>query len=741
MRFHLFGPIEVRVDDRPLPVGGPRQRAVLGALLLTPGVVVPTERLIHRVWDRPPGSAESNVRTYIARLRKVLGERLGTDDNGYRITVEPGELDAAVFEEFADRAEHACDPAERARLYARALAHARDEPLLGVDLEAALRSAALRLRERRSAAVVGELAARLEAGEHDEITGRLRALLTGDPDDERTTELLMLALFRAGRQVEALDAYTALRTRAGASPGLSTLHRRILNQDPALLRPPGRTSVSAYGRLPADPPEFTGRAELVADARSVVASASAHAPSILVFSGMPGSGKTALAVHIGHALAAGGAGADGHLHADLSGFAAAADPAEPHAVLGALLAVLGVPAGHVPAEPAARAALYREHTAGKRLLLLLDNASGAAQVAPLVPTGPGTVVLVTSRRNLLLDGAFDFTVEPFTEEEASDLLAWIVGAERVEAEPDAARRIARHGGLLPLAVAQAARRLRSRPDWSLAGLADRLERGRDDLGEEPSRVFEVSYRALDPGPRRLFRFLGLSVCEDVTAETAAAMCGRTVSEVDGDLEALLDDHLLAQSQPGRYRMHGLLRGYAAQVSAREDSAATRRAVLGRLYDWYLRGALAQAPARSVAGSEPARSDWFGAEYANVRALVRAAEAAGQHGFALALPHALLPWLRERPPVEVVSLFTVARRAALTLGDDEGLASSLLELARGHAGAGRRDTAAALLEESAAIRRERGDVVGEAEVIAVREELGQGGGADLAARATATPDVR
>ncbi|GIG68693.1 AfsR/SARP family transcriptional regulator [Phytomonospora endophytica] len=711
MRFHLFGSIEVRVGDRPLPVGGPRQRAVLGALLLTPGVVVPTEQLVHRVWDNPPGSAESNVRTYIARLRKVLGERLSTDEHGYRLTVGPGELDAAVFTELADRAERATDSAERARLYAEALAHARDEPLLGVELEAALRSAALRLRERRRAAVFGELDARLAAGEHHEITGRLRALLTGDPADERATELLMLALFRAGRQIEALDAYTAFRARAHPAPGLSALHKRILNQDRTLSLTPGRASVEAHGRLPADLPEFTGRTRLIARARELTGAAPGNAPLILVFSGTAGAGKTALAVHIGHLLAADGAGADGHLHADLNGFTADAAPADPHTVLGALLAVLGVPAARVPGEPASRAALYREHTAGKRLLLLLDDASGAAQVAPLVPAGSGTIVLVTGRRNLLLDGAADLTVEPFTDAEANALLATAVGGERLRAEDAAARRITRHCGGLPLALALAARRLRARPERSLAGLAGGLEHGA--LDDELSAVFDLSYRALDPGPRRLYRLLGPPACEDVTAETAAAICGRTPAEADGDLEALLDDHLLTQTRPGRYRMHRLLRAHADALCAREDPPATARSAVGRLHTWYLRHALATG--------DPA---WFAAEYANLRALTRAAGPNGHHTFALALPHALLPWLRDHRPADTASLLALARRAALALGDHDGLARSLVELAREHARTGRADIAAGLLDEAAALRHERGDTAGAAEALAAKEELGR-----------------
>ncbi|MEV0645738.1 BTAD domain-containing putative transcriptional regulator [Phytomonospora sp. NPDC050363] len=624
MRFRLFGPVEVRVDGVAVPVGGRRQRAVLAALLLTPGEVVSTEQLVHRVWDRPPGSAESNVRTYIARLRRVLGERLSTHDNGYRITVAEGELDAGVFAALVERAESASGPAEAARLYAEALTHARDEPLLGVELEAALRSQALRLRERRRLALLGELAARLASGEHHEVTGRLRALLTAEPGAERPTELLMLALFRSGRQIEALDAYAALRTHGvRPSPELTALHRRILNHDQALLAE--RPAVNAHHGLPTPPPEFTGRTGLAAAARDLIAAAPPHAPAILVFSGMPGAGKTALAVHIGHLLAADGAGRDGHLHADLNGFTSGTAPADPHAVLGALLTALGLPEGDIPGDTTARSALYREHTAGRRLLILLDNAAGAAQVVPLIPAGLGTVVLVTSRRELLLDGAGNLTVEPLTESEALGLLARLLGAQTVESAPEAALTIARRCGNLPLALTLAAG---GRSGRDLAVLAARLDR--EPLPGELSRAFSVSCAALAPGPRRLFRLLGSAHCEDVTAQTAAALCGRPPEEVDGDLEALLDDHLLTQTQPGRYRVHRLLRRYAASLA--EETAGERDEAVTRLYDWYLRRARRFA---AEAAPAPTASAWFDAEHPNILALVRAAVREGKDARALA----------------------------------------------------------------------------------------------------------
>lgn len=736
MEFRLYGPVEVRDGGRPVPVGGPRQRAVLAALLLHRNETVGTDRLLRLVWEDPPDSAGSNLRTYLARLRRVLGDRLSAGGDGHRLAVGDGELDVDAFTALAAEAERAEDPALAAERYAEALGHVRGEPLSGLEPTGGLRAAALELAARRDAAVRAELRAGLDAGRHHEAVGRIRALLTARPADEELIELLMRALFRCGRQAEALDAYAELRA-TGVRPGrsLSDTHRRILAQDPELL-PCGDATARAYDRLPPCPDGFTGRDAQLAEIREAARGAG-PAPAIAVLSGMAGVGKTGLAVRAAHDLLADGYGADGRLYVDLGGFTPGAAPAGPHTVLASFLELLGVPANRVPADADERLALYRERTAGLRLIVLLDNALTAEQVRPLIPGGPGTVVLVTSRRTLVLDGAADLPVPLFTDPEALALLTGVLGNDRVRADLRSARALADHCGRLPLAVALLAHRLRSSPRRPLADLVARLDATGDALGEiDPERAaeraFAVSYAYLDPARRRLFRLLGLPPCEDFTVPAAAALCGRDAAEVDRELEGLLDDHLLVQTRPGRYRMHDLVRGYAAARSVREDPAEERRAAVDRLYDWYLRTAEHTVTADAHADPLPSEppplvtvpafadaaeaGEWFHDEYANLHALVRTATGE-RRAYALALTQRLHGCLtRYRNPYDITEWFGYAERAAESLGDLTGQAFAVLQAGRVTAALRGFAAAESTLDRALALARAAGHRPIEADVL-------------------------
>lgn len=302
---------------------------------------------------------------------------------------------------------------------------------------------------------------------------------------------------------------------------------------------------------------------------------------VCTIEGMAGVGKTRLAIHAANQLARDGSFAEIQLWADLHGFDAGHAPADPAMVLETFLYALGVPGKQIPPDLDQRAGLYRDRLSGRRALVLLDNAASEDQVRPLLPGGPDCLVLITARRRLGdLDGAQSVALDVFSPVEAIDLLARIVGTGRVATDPDAAARIVRLCGYLPLAITLAARRLRSRT-WRLAYLADRLQSNDyrlDQLnaGARGARtVFEQSYRALPAEQRRLFRLLGLHAGDDFTAHSASTIAGISPGQAELMLEALLDSYLLDQISPGRYRFHTLLRNYAQERVRDEDPPAQR----------------------------------------------------------------------------------------------------------------------------------------------------------------------
>ena len=253
-------------------------------------------------------------------------------------------------------------------------------------------------------------------------------------------------------------------------------------------------------------------------------------------------------------------------------------------MLESFLQLLGVPGAVIPRELDARAALYRDRLRGRRVLLLLDNAASEEQVQPMLPGGPGVLVIITSRRSLAgLDGAQPLELGVFSQADAVGLLTRIVGTERVTAEPAMASRIAALCGHLPIAITLAGRRLRCRSAWSLADLAARLESGQRLThlaagGLTIRTVFDLSYRALSPDQRRIFRLLALEPDDVVTPEYAAALVGTTPEQAEWLLETLLDERLLQQAGPGRYRFHDLLRCYARERAEAEETGHDNRMV-------------------------------------------------------------------------------------------------------------------------------------------------------------------
>nr|WP_125263017.1 BTAD domain-containing putative transcriptional regulator [Streptomyces alboflavus] len=607
LRFQVLGPVRVWCGAQALPEGRPQERALLAALLLRAGRTATASELIDAIWGQtPPAQALPALRTYASRLRKALGRRtLVSEAGGYAIALPDGALDLARCEQHeaqAAEARAAHDPHRARQALRDALALWHGEPLGGVPgpFADAQRS---RLAEWRLALLEHRLALDLELGGHLDAVSELTSLTAEHPLREGLRALLMLALYRGGRQGEALGVYADTRRMldeelgVGPGPELTALHQRVLHADPALAAPadtggedepppPG----ARLAQLPADLADFTGRAAATAHLRRELLRDPGRVMPIASVRGLGGVGKTTLAVRVAHAVR--GHFPDGQLYADLLG--QSARPAGPHDVLGAFLRALGVPDSALPDDHEERSALYRSTLAGRRVLVLLDNAHGEAQVRPLLPGAPGCAVLITSRARLVAaPGAQVLDLDVMTEQEALALFTRVVGAPRAAAEPTACRETVAACGYLPLAIRIAAARLVARPAWAVSTLAGRLadERRRldqlrvGDLAVDAS--FELGYGQLEPAPARAFRRLALPDGADISLAAAAAVLDEDEDTSERLLESLVDTGLLESAAPGRYHHHDLLRLFARDRAVREDPDGDRGAVLSRLLGFYL----------------------------------------------------------------------------------------------------------------------------------------------------------
>ncbi|MER6589054.1 AfsR/SARP family transcriptional regulator [Micromonospora chalcea] len=702
--FRLLGPVEVYLDDRTVRVGGPRSQAMLAALLLEANRIVPVSRLMDAAWGgHPPASADVQVRNRVAAARRALraaglpGDVIGTHGSGYLLTVAEGQLDLDVFEERVRRAEGLLDrggaPEEAVSGLREALAMWRGPALDGLRTPA-LTAAAQRLDERRMTVVERCLGLELGLGRYDSVIGRLTELVEAYPWRESLVGQLMRALYLADRQGEALDRFDQLRRRLAEELGIDPtaqlirLRDLILRNDPSL-RPaldagpavapsdhppgsgPGQAAAAQHGvaaqhgaaarhgaagpdgaarppvrMLPAGLTDFVGREEQIAAVLEWLPERPAVA--VTAISGLPGVGKTTLAVRIAHQL--GPAYPGPHLYVDLNGHD---HPAPPVEVLGRFLRALGVPGAQIPADLEERAALFRGAMAERPGVVLLDNAADAAQVRPLLP-GTDTVVLVTSRRALVdVDGAHQLRLEPLPEADALRLLAGIIGPDRVAAEPGSASDVVHHCGLLPLAVRIAGARLAIPGVLSLrqaaAQLAE-LSHRLDHLARADRSVraaFHSAYVALDEPARRLLRRFAVldldrappwlpAVLLDDEAGAANAVTGL----VEANLVEVTGPDELGQV---RYHLHDLVRAFARERAAREEGPRERPEVLRRVFGTWLtlteqaRVALSQEGGAVIVADLP-RSPaptgehlrdpkrWFGAERAALLAGIEQAAA-------------------------------------------------------------------------------------------------------------------
>ncbi|WP_149179325.1 AfsR/SARP family transcriptional regulator, partial [Streptomyces sp. TRM49041] len=606
LRFAVLGPVRAWRDGEPLPSGSPQQRALFAALLLRDGRTATAAELIDAIWgDEPPSQALAAVRTYASRLRKVLPpDVLVSESGGYAIRGATDGLDLNVAQELAGEAEKARAAGDRAQAVAlinKALGLWDGEPLASVPGPYAETQRA-RLEEWRLQLVETRLDLDLECGHHAETVSELTALTAAHPLRERLRELLMLALYRSGRQAEALAVYVDTRRLLADElgvdprPELSRLQQRILRADSELAQPveptaPGPQAVARPAQLPATVPDFTGRTSFVRDLCDLLATAEGSVMAVSALAGIGGVGKTTLAVHVAHQARP--RFPDGQLYVDLMG--AGSRAAEPETVLGSFLRALGTPDAQIPETPDERAALYRSTLAGRRVLVLLDNARDAAQVRPLLPGTEGCAALVTSRIRMVdLAGAHLVDLDVMSPDEALQLFTKIVGAERVQAEREAALDVVAACGFLPLAIRIAASRLAARRTWTVSVLAAKLADERRRLDELQAgdlavkATFELGYGQLEPAQARAFRLLGLADGPDISLAAAAVVLDLPPQDTEDLLETLVDASLVESAAPGRYRYHDLVRLYARACAERDEQPrAERDAAMSRLLDFYL----------------------------------------------------------------------------------------------------------------------------------------------------------
>jgi DNA-binding SARP family transcriptional activator/Tfp pilus assembly protein PilF len=627
IRFEILGPMRVTAGGGEIAVRAARERTILAVLLLHANDLVPAQQLIEAVWQsRPLRAARTQLQGCVSRLRQQLTDAGGephlvlTDQTGYRLRATPSTLDTLEFRRLRAEARATaaagrdCEARER---YRAALALWRGPVLAGVDSEL-VRQAAGVLAEERAQALEERIQVELALGEDRELVGELTSLVREHPFREALHGALMLALYRVGRQADALAAYRrieqVLHDDLGTEPGpdLQRLHRAMLARDPTLAARPAVSSPPAVSpaptphELPADVAGFTGRADAVAALDKLLPHEAGSRPGpvvIAAITGTAGVGKTALAVHWAHRVA--DRFPDGQLYLNLRGYASRA-PLQPLEALVAMLRSLGVPVDQIPTDEAQAASLCRTLLADRRVLLVLDNAGSAEQVRPLLPGSPGCLVLVTSRDRLTglvaRDGAHRLQLDVLTTGEAGNLLRRLLGPQRVAAEPAAAAELAKACACLPLALRITAAHIAERPERTIAAhvaqltTGDRLAalRADDDEASSVLVAFDLSYRSLASETARLFGLLGLVPGPDITPAAAAALAGGTSAEAGGQLRRLASAHLVEEHLEGRYTFHDLLRSYAGRLATSELSGPERDAATGRLLGYYLQAADAAA---------------------------------------------------------------------------------------------------------------------------------------------------
>ncbi|GAA1027860.1 MULTISPECIES: AfsR/SARP family transcriptional regulator [Amycolatopsis] len=722
----LLGPPRAWIDGEEVTLGPPMQQAVFAALAARCGRPVSRTELLADLWGSArPHSAEGNLHTYVAGLRRALepdrsarqpASLLSSENGGYVLRIDEAKLDLAIFERYRAQAE----------------ARKADGDLVGASsqLEAALglwRGQAMaglpgpfaelsrvRLAEQRLLATEERAELLLELGQVPTAVAELAVVVREQPLREHARALLMLALFRAGRQADALasfrDGQHLLAAELGVEPGqeLRETHARILAETPLLVsrHPAQPAPIPRPAQLPCGIRDFAARHQELALLRAWVDDAPDDSPPLIVLHGVGGVGKTALATRFAAEMA--GRFPDGQMYVHLRGYDPAQPPLSTAEILAQLLRGLRVEMQAVPVCLEERAEALRQAVSGKRLLIFLDDAASPVQLCPVLPALRGTLVLMTTRRRMseLADtpGIRRLSVPALERHDSVELLQTVLGAE-----PDPLLdRLAAACGDLPLALRVAAERITSRALFDPAQLVDELatERFRLDVldsGDDDATalraVFSWSYRALGPERARSFRLLGLHPAVQFSTPAAAALLDVSVTTARRLLDSLANEHLLERVGESDFRFHDLVWLYAADRAGEEETAATRDRVRTRLITWYLRTMDAAAavlnPHRPrIRLTEPkedcgrlsfadrnAALAWCECQRLNILAVIDHAAELGEHRLAWELARSSWAFFHLRSHwSDWSAAASTALRSARALQDPSAEAAALVDLA-------------------------------------------------------------
>jgi DNA-binding SARP family transcriptional activator len=621
IEFRLLGEVELRAAGRLLDVGAPRQQAVLVALAADAGRPVSIETLIERVWaDAPPVEVRNVLYSHLSRIRRLVrqattlsGEtsvRIERRHAGYILGVAPELVDLHRFRLLVGQGRDLrLADAARVDALTEALSLWRGEPFAGLDTSwiTALRET---LERDRFAVELDATDLWLRSGEPGWLLSGLAARAEAHPLDERVAGQMMLALYRCGRQAEALEHFHRLRRRLaeelGVDPGLELRRRyeQILTTDSTLDAPfhvpeTESTAMPVPRQLPAHTQNFVGRTAELDQLTTMLDSANPPEGTVVIaaINGTAGIGKTALALHWAHHVTE--RFHDGQLYVNLRGFDPTGSPLSPAEVLREFFDAFEVPPGRIPTSVEAQAAFYRSLLTDRHMLVVLDNARDAEQVRPLLPASPTRLVVITSRDQLsglvAREGARPVTLDVLTAAEARALLAGYLGSDRIGAEPEAVTEMVEHCARLPLALAVVAARASTHPRFALRVLAKELVDAHTrldalDTGEAATSVravFSWSYRRLSAPARRMFRLLGLHRGPDLPLPAATQLANLPPAKAQEVLGELTRAHLLTQHTPDRYTFHDLLRAYATDLATSQDSQEDHHNALTRVFDHYL----------------------------------------------------------------------------------------------------------------------------------------------------------
>ncbi|MFH9952893.1 BTAD domain-containing putative transcriptional regulator [Streptomyces roseolus] len=791
MEFRLLGSVAVVTEGGDVAPGPAKRTSLLAALLLRPNTAVNVTGLMDALWeDEPPTHAKTVLQGHVSRLRALLaahgaeayGVELTTQGSAYLLRMPESLVDAHRFEELVGLAGAQRNAADTVRMLREALSYWQGPALTGTVPSGPLEAAATALEEMRLSSVEALAEAYGKLGEHARAAAVLRTEAVAHPLRESLAAALMTALARAGRRSDALDWYHRTRRllaeELGVDPGaaLADTYAELLRDAGAVLVP---APAPVPGPPPADPPVpepvlvpellpraprgFTGRE---AEAALLDRAAGSGDGPVCLVTGPAGVGKTAFAVDWAHRRRA--AFPDGRLFADLRGFSDTPAP-ETGVVLREFLLALGVPQQRVPETAVGRGALFRSLTAGRRMLVVLDNARSSEQVRPLLPGGDGCVTVVTSRDRLggliASDAARPVPLRQLPPAAATALLATVLGEDRVAAEPDAAERLAGLCDGLPLALRVTAARLAERPGRLLGEMVGELacEQGRlalldvEDVGV--SAALRLTVQQLPESAARAFRALGLHTGSDLDHFAAAALTGTTPARAAVDLERLAAAHLLTEAVPGRWTPHDLVRLYARGLAPQADQEGLRR-----LLDHYLYAGLA-ADAAAEPGSQPcyalpadarrpaaipefegrtAALDWYAAERPALEGAVAASAALGLHDRAWRLALVAWPLMLMRLQDGWTPLLEAGLASAEAVGDPDAQSRTRALLGWILHEEGRDEEALVHLERAPGLAALAGDPISEAIAVvnhaAVLDATGEYGRArELMARAVALAD--